>query len=116
MLPQKHKGATKFKYNSGFFITTNILPDFGQNLDGDAVYKRLEVFETKALEKKDLTVTGRKRYNFFISIGDISKDVILFLLVISKFCIRRQKDLRFLCVLSFNDPKIHLSYFKWHTV
>ena len=59
MLPQKHKEATKVQYNSGFFITTNILPDFGQNLDGEAVYRRLEVFETKTLKNKDLSVTGR---------------------------------------------------------
>ena len=30
MLPQKHKGAKKLKYKSGFFITTNKKPKFGK--------------------------------------------------------------------------------------
>ena len=58
MLPQKHREASKFKYNSGFYITTNVYPDFGDGLDGEAIKKRLKVFQTKSLKRKDLTVTG----------------------------------------------------------
>ena len=36
MVPQKYKEASNFKYNSGFFITTNVYPDFGDGRDGDA--------------------------------------------------------------------------------
>lgn len=59
MVPQKHKAPTKFVYNSGFFITTNIYPDFGAGLDGEAIRKRLAVFETKSLPSKDTTVSGK---------------------------------------------------------
>ena len=59
MVPQKHKEASKFKYNSGFFITTNIYPDFGDERDAEAVRKRLCIFNTKALPRKDNTVTGK---------------------------------------------------------
>ena len=59
MVPQKHKTGSKFKYNSGFFITTNIYPDFGDERDATAVRKRLCVFETKPLPRKDNTVTGK---------------------------------------------------------
>lgn len=59
MIPQKHKEATKVQYNSGFFITANLLPDFGNGVDGDAVMSRLEIFETKSLPKKDLTITRK---------------------------------------------------------
>jgi len=40
------------KYNSGVFITTNVYPDFGHDHDNDAIRKRLEVFQTKSLNKK----------------------------------------------------------------
>ena len=59
MVPQKHKEASKFKYNSGFFITTNIYPDFGDGRDGDAIKRRLSVFETNTLPKKDNNVSGK---------------------------------------------------------
>ena len=58
MMPQKHKEALKFKYNSGFFITTNVYPDFGPGDDAEAIRKRLSIFTTKALKKKNTTVTG----------------------------------------------------------
>ena len=58
MLPQKHKCATKFVYKSGFFITTNELPDFGSSRDTDAVYKRLAIFQTKSLKEKDTRVSS----------------------------------------------------------
>ena len=58
MVPQKHKEAKKFIYNSGFYITTNIYPDFGEGLDGEAIKKRLKIFETKYWKQKDTSVTG----------------------------------------------------------
>lgn len=58
MLSQKHNEAAKVNYRSGFFITTNVLPDFGHAADQEAVYRRLRVFKTKALPKKDASVTG----------------------------------------------------------
>ena len=64
MVPQKHREASKFIYNSGFFITTNIYPDFGGERDDDAIRKRLAVFETKALPKKDNNVSGENDYFF----------------------------------------------------
>ena len=59
MVPQKHREASKFIYNSGFYITTNVCPDFGEGLDGQAIKKRLKVFETKSLKHKDTSVTGK---------------------------------------------------------
>lgn len=58
MLSQKHASATKVNYNSGFFITTNVLPDFGLEADQEAVYGRLKVFDTKKLPRKDTSITG----------------------------------------------------------
>ena len=58
MVPQKHRDAKKFIYNSGFYITTNEYPDFGDGLDGEAIKKRLKIFHTKSLPRKDLSVTG----------------------------------------------------------
>ena len=51
-IPQKHAEASKIYYSSGFFITTNVLPDFGQERDQNAIQKRLRVFQTRALPKK----------------------------------------------------------------
>ena len=58
MVPQKHKEASKFIYSSGFFITTNVYPDFGSGSDAEAIRKRLSLFETKALPNKDTNVSG----------------------------------------------------------
>jgi len=63
MLSQKHNDALKVNYRSGFFITTNVLPDFGHAADQEAVYRRLRVFKTKALPKKDTSVTGKIPFN-----------------------------------------------------
>ena len=60
MLSQKHSAAKRVNYKSGFFITTNVLPDFGVERDQEAVYRRLKVFSTKALPKKDTSVTGKR--------------------------------------------------------
>lgn len=59
MLPQKHKAPTKFLYNGGFFITTNEYPDFGNEVDCEAIKKRLDIFETKPLLHKDNSVSGK---------------------------------------------------------
>ena len=59
MVPQKHKEAAKFRYNSGFYITTNTYPDFGSGSDGVAIRKRLAVFDTKPLPRKDNKSTGK---------------------------------------------------------
>ena len=59
MVPQKHGETSKFIYNSGFYITTNVYPNFGEGLDGQAIKKRLKVFETKSLKPKDTSVTGK---------------------------------------------------------
>ena len=56
---QKHREGSKFKYNSGFFITTNVCPDFGPGPDSDAIRRRLCVFETKPLPRKDNNATGK---------------------------------------------------------
>ena len=62
MVPQKHREASKFIYNSGFYITTNVYPDFGEGWDGQAIKKRLKVFETKSLKHKDTSVTDKFRF------------------------------------------------------
>ena len=62
MAPQKHIEASKFIDDSGFYTTTNVYPDFGEGLDGQAIKKRLKVFETKSLKHKDTSVTGKLRF------------------------------------------------------
>ena len=59
MVPQKHREASKFIYNSGFYITTNVHPDVGKGLDGQGIKKRLKVFEIKSLKHKDSSMTGK---------------------------------------------------------
>ena len=49
MVPQKHKEAARVHYKSGFFITTNVYPDFGAEADCEAIRKRLSLFNTRAL-------------------------------------------------------------------
>ena len=58
MIPQKHREASKLIYNSGFCITTNEYPNFGEGRDGQAIKRRLKIFQTKALKRKNNTVTG----------------------------------------------------------
>ena len=43
IVPQKHCKARKFIYNSGFFITTNEYPDFGEGRDGEVIKRRLKI-------------------------------------------------------------------------
>lgn len=57
-LPQKHKEGLRVNYNSGFFITTNVYPDFGNEIDNEAIRKRLDVFQTSSLKRKDPSVEG----------------------------------------------------------
>ena len=52
-MPQKHKGASRVKYNSGFYIATNNYPDFGNEKDNGAIKSRLETLYTKSLTKTD---------------------------------------------------------------
>ena len=59
MVLQKHRETLKFIHNSGFH---NHYPDFGEGLDGQAIKKRLKVFETKSLKHKDTSVTGKLRF------------------------------------------------------
>ena len=58
MVPQKHREASKFIYNSGFIITTTEYPDFGEGRDREAIKRRLKIFQRKALKRKNNTVTG----------------------------------------------------------
>ena len=74
MVPQRHREASKFIYNSGFYTTTNVYPDFGEGLYSQAIKKRLKVFETKSLKHKDTSVTGKLRFfmvNQYISEVDL---------------------------------------------
>lgn len=66
VVPQKHRGSVTSHYNSGFFITTNNYPDFGGGRDGEAIKRRLSVFDTKALKRKDASVSGTLRRNYLI--------------------------------------------------
>ena len=56
---QKHQAVKASHCNGGFFITTNIYPDFGPGRDGEAIRKRLSVFHTSALPQKDTGVSGK---------------------------------------------------------
>ena len=58
MVPQKHKEAAKVHYQSGFFITTNVYPDFGAEADCEAIRKRLALFNTRPLPQKNCKVSG----------------------------------------------------------
>ncbi|XP_057304369.1 uncharacterized protein LOC130641548 [Hydractinia symbiolongicarpus] len=81
MIPQKHKEPARFQYNSGFFITTNIMPDFGNGVDGEAILRRLEVFETKTLRVKDNSITKWMRMHcmeIFVYVASQLKDISLF--------------------------------------
>jgi len=58
-IPQKHKDGVRVKFNSGFFITTNVYPDFGNETDCVAIRRRLDVFQTNSLPRKDSSISGR---------------------------------------------------------
>ena len=59
MLSQKHTKATKVNYKSGFYITTQEIPDFVNDVDNRAIRSRLRSFKTTALPKKDSSVRGK---------------------------------------------------------
>ena len=63
MLPRKHKEAEKFTYSSGFYITTNEMPNFGQGSDGRAIKRRLSVFETVFIPNPRNRVSDWRRKN-----------------------------------------------------
>ena len=62
MVSQKHREASEFIYNSGFYITINVYPDFAEGLNGQAI----KVFQTKLLKHKDTSMTGKLHF-FFIN-------------------------------------------------
>ena len=66
MNPVKHQSANRFVYNSGFFLATNVYPDFGENVDAEAIKCRLEVFHAKTLPRKDGSVSGKT--NILVSV------------------------------------------------
>ena len=47
MVPQKDREASELICNSGFFITANKYPGFGAERDGEAIKRRLKIFQTK---------------------------------------------------------------------
>ena len=57
---RKHSEPAKINYRSGFFITTNVMPNFGHESDQNAILKRLHVFKTATLPRKDSSVTGKE--------------------------------------------------------
>lgn len=63
MLPQKHKNAEKTVYRSGFYITTNEMPDFGEGPDGRAIERRLSVFTTQPIPNPRNRVSDWYRKN-----------------------------------------------------
>lgn len=67
VVPRKHKDSVQVHYNSGFFITTNIYPDFGDGRDGQAIKNRLSVFETQALQRKDSGISRKYHVGYSIS-------------------------------------------------
>ncbi|XP_066925534.1 uncharacterized protein [Clytia hemisphaerica] len=80
-LPQKHKQGNRIRYNSGFFLTTNEMPDFVNDIDNQAIATRLEVFNCDSLPKKDKKVTRWLRQNcmqVFHYLAEVLKDTPLF--------------------------------------
>ena len=63
-LSRKHKDGKRVKYNSGFYITTNVFPDFCNEIDNEAIRKRLVILQTKPLKKKSRTISGKLHYVF----------------------------------------------------
>ena len=59
MVSQKYKEASQFIYNPGFYVMIKMYPDHGEGLEGQAIKKRLKIFETKSLKQKNISVTGK---------------------------------------------------------
>ena len=62
-IPRKHKDQKPLIYNSGFYITSNDMPNFGDGVHSDAVLGRLSPFHVKSLPKVDRGVAERFRRN-----------------------------------------------------
>lgn len=62
---KKHASVQSTHYNSGFFITTNVFPDFGGGRDAEAIKKRLAVFDTVELPTRDSSVSGKSFIKLF---------------------------------------------------
>ena len=80
-LQQKHSGVTSVNYRSGFFMTSNDLPAYGNNVHSDAVFGRLAVFRTKKLPKKDTSMWKKMRnkcMHIFHYIAMYNKDMPIF--------------------------------------
>ena len=63
MLPQKHKEASVCVYKSGFFMTTNKMPYFGEGPDAEAISTCLAVFDTQPLPQVRQSCTRWMRKN-----------------------------------------------------
>ena len=79
-VPQNHKNATRVKDNSGFYIATNVYPDFGNHTDCKAIRKRLEVFNTKSLQNKDSKVSGQLSFSHSMFIFSLLRRLNVFAL------------------------------------
>ena len=62
MIPQKHREASNFIYNSGFYMSTNVYPNVGKWLGVQAIKKHLKVFERKLLKHKDTSVAVKLHF------------------------------------------------------
>ena len=63
VLPQKHKEANVCVYKSGFFMTTNKMPYFGEGPDAEAISTRLAVFDTQPFPQVRQSCTRWMRKN-----------------------------------------------------
>ena len=66
MLPQKHKEASVCVYKSGFFMTTNKMPYFGEGPDAEAISTSLAVFDTQPLPQVRHKVDAQELYDSFL--------------------------------------------------
>ena len=63
VLPQKHKEASVCVYKSGFFMTTNKMPYFGEGPDAEAISTRPAVLDTQPLPQVRRLCTRWMRKN-----------------------------------------------------
>ena len=68
MLPWKYEEADKFPYQSGIYITTNGMPNFGVGADAEALERRSSIFETKSIPNLRNRVSEWLRYNALIAL------------------------------------------------
>ena len=86
-IPQKHKEANRVCYNSGIFITSNVYPDFGHQHDNDAIRRRLDVFNTCSLQRKDGSVSGKLGLYIVLCLLLLTDYLIRFLFIIQHGCV-----------------------------